>query len=72
MGLRLLLLPVAAGLSYEVLKASADKGSAFWRAVRAPGMALQSLTTREPDRGELEVAADSLVHLLEVEGGVFR
>lgn len=70
--LRLLLLPVAAGLSYEVLKASADKDNVFWRLVRAPGMALQSMTTREPDARELEVAADSLVHLLEVEGGVFR
>jgi uncharacterized protein YqhQ len=35
-------------------------------------MALQALTTREPDKGELEVAADSLVHLVEAERGVFR
>jgi uncharacterized protein YqhQ len=71
-GIRLLLLPVAAGLSYEVMKASADQGGLFWRAIRAPGMALQALTTREPDKGELEVAADSLVHLVEAERGVFR
>ena len=70
--LRLLLLPVAAGLSYEVLKTSADKQGVFWRVIRAPGMALQSLTTREPDRSELEVAADSLVHLVEAERGAFR
>jgi uncharacterized protein YqhQ len=71
-GIRLLLLPFAAGLSYEVLKASADKDSLFWRAIRAPGMILQSLTTREPDQGQLEVAANSLVHLVDVERGVFR
>ena len=70
--LRLLLLPVAAGLSYEVLKTSADKQGVLWRIIRAPGMALQSLTTREPDRSELEVAADSLVHLVEAERGAFR
>ena len=71
-GIRLALLPFAAGLSYEVLKASADKDNLFWRLIRAPGMGLQSLTTREPDQAELEVAADSLVHLVEVERGAFR
>jgi len=71
-GIRLLLLPVAAGMSYEVLKVSADRDSLIWRLIRAPGMALQSLTTREPDQGELEVAADSLVHLVEAERGAFR
>jgi uncharacterized protein YqhQ len=71
-GIRLLLLPFAAGMSYEVLKVSADKDNALWKLVRAPGMALQRLTTREPDEGELEVAADSLVHLAEAERGAFR
>lgn len=71
-GARLLLLPVAAGLSYEVLKASADKDNLMWRIIRAPGMALQRATTREPDQGELEVAALSLVHLEEAERGAFR
>ena len=71
-GLRLALLPLAAGLSYEVLKASADRDGLFWRIIRAPGMGLQSMTTSEPDRAQLEVAADSLIHLVEVEGGVFR
>ncbi|MGE5579824.1 MAG: DUF1385 domain-containing protein [Bacillota bacterium] len=69
---RLVLLPLAAGLSYEVLKLSADKTGFFWKVIRAPGMALQSMTTREPDKGELEVAATSLMHLVEVERGVFR
>jgi len=70
--IRLALLPLAAGLSYEVLKLSADKTGLFWRIIRAPGMALQSMTTREPDKAQLEVAATSLMHLVEVERGVFR
>lgn len=69
---RLLLMPVAAGMSYEVLKASAAHGSAFWRVIKAPGMGLQSLTTKEPDAGQLEVAADSLARLVEAERGGFR
>lgn len=71
-GLRLALLPLAAGLSYEVLKASADRDGLFWRMLRAPGMGLQSMTTSEPDHAQLQVAADSLIHLVEVERGVFR
>ncbi len=70
--IRLALLPFAAGLSYEVLKMSADKDNLFWRMLRAPGMALQSLTTREPSRAQLEVAAVSLVRLIEAEQVFFR
>lgn len=69
---RLVLLPLAAGLSYEVLKLSADRTGPLWRIIRAPGMALQAMTTREPDKDQLEVAATSLMHLVEVERGVFR
>lgn len=69
--LRLALLPVAAGLSYEVLKASANRTGFIWRALRAPGMGLQKLTTREPDQDQLQVAALSLAHLLEAERGAF-
>ncbi len=64
---RILLLPVVAGLSYEVLKLSAGRQGIFWRAIAAPGMALQALTTREPDSDQLEVAAESLAHLIEAE-----
>jgi uncharacterized protein YqhQ len=66
---RILLLPLVAGLSYEVLKLSAGRQGVFWRIIAAPGMALQILTTREPDTGQLEVAAESLAHLIEVERG---
>jgi len=55
-GLRLAMLPVVAGVSYEVLKLVAKKENALTRALRKPGMALQRLTTREPDDAMLEVA----------------
>ncbi|MBR0445245.1 MAG: DUF1385 domain-containing protein [Clostridia bacterium] len=53
---RLVFLPVVAGISYEVLRAAAASDGWLARAVRAPGLALQRLTTREPDLEMLEVA----------------
>jgi len=59
-GMRLLLLPAVAGISYEVLRLSARKTeSALFRAFMAPGLLLQRMTTREPDRSQLEVAIAS-------------
>ncbi|MGI6661982.1 MAG: DUF1385 domain-containing protein [Bacillota bacterium] len=69
---RLALLPLTAGLSYEFLKASATREGGFWRLLRAPGMGLQAMTTREPEPEQLEVAADSLARLVEAERGGFR
>lgn len=66
---RLLTLPLLAGLSYETLRASAERDGPFWRVIRAPGMMLQSMTTREPDSEQLVVAADSLARLIEAERG---
>lgn len=53
---RLVFIPLVAGISYEVLKAAAASDGWLARAVRAPGLALQYLTTREPDVDMLEVA----------------
>jgi uncharacterized protein YqhQ len=59
--LRVLLLPAVAGTSYEVLRLSAKHGrSGFFRALVAPGLLLQRLTTREPDLSQIEVAIASL------------
>ncbi len=59
--LRVLLLPAVAGISYEVLRLSAKRsGSGFFRALVAPGLLLQRLTTREPDLSQIEVAIASL------------
>ena len=53
---RVILLPVVAGISYEVLKGLAHSESKLCRILRTPGMQLQRLTTAEPDDGMLEVA----------------
>lgn len=53
---RLLFLPVVAGISYEVLKLAAASDGLVARIVRAPGMGLQYLTTREPEPAMIEVA----------------
>ncbi len=56
LALRIIFLPVVAGLSYEVLRFAARHDNWFTRIIRAPGMALQHLTTKEPTRDMLEVA----------------
>ena len=58
--LRLPLIPAIAGISYEVLRLSARKMRSPWfRALVAPGLWLQRLTTREPDVPQIEVAIAS-------------
>lgn len=56
----LALLPVVAGVSYEVLKGLAHSESGLARALRWPGLQMQRLTTRKPDKGMLEVAIVSM------------
>ena len=53
---RLALLPLVAGVSYEVLRLFAFADNAPVRVLRAPGLWLQRLTTREPDDEMIEVA----------------
>jgi len=64
---KLILLPVVAGLSYELLKWSSRHESALSRALRAPGMAMQRLTTREPDDAQLEVAIAAMKAVVEAQ-----
>jgi uncharacterized protein YqhQ len=68
---RVVLLPVVAGISYEFLKITGKyQKSLIVRALSAPGLWLQKLTTREPDEGQLEVAICALKKVLEVEEGL--
>lgn len=53
---KLLLLPVVAGVSYELLRALAKTDSRFLKIFKAPGLLLQRLTTREPEDGMVECA----------------
>ena len=65
---RVLGIPLIAGLSYEVIKLAGKYRRKRWvRAVMWPGLMLQNLTTREPDRSQLEVAIASLEAVLAVE-----
>jgi uncharacterized protein YqhQ len=53
---RLVFLPLVAGLAYEVLKLAAASDKLWARIIRAPGLGLQYLTTREPEQDMIEVA----------------
>lgn len=68
---RIILLPVVAGVSYEIIKLTGKNQDFFlWRWLSTPGKWLQKLTTREPDDGQLEVAINSLVAVLKEEAPV--
>lgn len=63
---RVLLMPLVAGVAYEVLKfTSRHLDSPAMRCAIAPGLWLQRLTTREPDDSQLEVALAALKKVLE-------
>ncbi len=69
-GSRVVLLPLIAGVSYEFLKWSAKNDqSPLVRLIIAPGLALQKLTTREPDDSQIEVAIRSMEEALAVNAG---
>ncbi|MCZ6614926.1 MAG: DUF1385 domain-containing protein [Chloroflexi bacterium] len=54
---RIVLIPVIAGVSYEVIRFSGKhQGNALVRAIMAPSLLLQLLTTRQPDDAQIEVA----------------
>ena len=65
--LKIALLPVVAGLSYELLKGLSKTNSWIFMPLKAPGLALQRITTREPDDQMLEVAITAFKTVLEME-----
>src|SRR6185437_16529410 len=73
---RIVLVPVVAGIAYELMRLGA--ANYRFRIVRwllAPGLALQGLTTREPDDSMIECAIAALRRVVqrdEVEGVVFE
>lgn len=65
---RIVLIPLIAALAYEFTYFGArHTGNSLVRAILAPGLWLQSLTTREPDDGQLEVAVSALKKVVELE-----
>jgi len=67
-GSRVVLIPLIAGVSYEVIRLSAKNIHRRWvRVLMRPGLLLQRLTTREPDLDQLEVAITSLRAVMSAE-----
>lgn len=62
---RLCLLPVIAGVSYEFIRLMSSQRSRWWSQVcLAPGLAMQRLTTREPEDDQIEVAIKAMEAVL--------
>ncbi len=65
---RIALMPVIAGVSYEIIRLSAKReGSLVFKLITAPGLWLQNITTKEPDDKQLEVAIFALKESLKLE-----
>lgn len=65
---RIALMPLVAGLSYEVIRYAAKKESgAIFKFMTLPGLWLQNITTQEPDGEQLEVAIKALDESLKLE-----
>ena len=54
--IRILLIPVIAGIAYEIIRLAGRSDNWLVRMISAPGLWLQGLTTKEPDEGMVEVA----------------
>jgi len=70
---RILALPLIAGLAYEVIRFAGRHGSnPVLRAILAPGLWLQRLTTRQPTLDQIEVSIRALREVLRLEGRMTR
>jgi uncharacterized protein YqhQ len=63
---RIVLLPLIAGISYEVIRYSAKHPGSLMRMVTFPGLMLQKITTKEPDKNQLATAIKALEEALSV------
>ena len=62
---RILLLPIIAGIAYEIIKISAKNiNNPIFKILTSPGLLLQKLTTKEPDNKQIEVAITALKNLV--------
>ena len=67
LAVKLLFLPVVAGISYEILKFLARSDCLLFRVLRAPGMLMQKLTTKQPTDDMLEVSLTAFKKVLEMD-----
>lgn len=66
--LRIALVPVIAGISYEIIRLAGRSDNLLVRIISAPGMLLQRLTTKEPDESMAEVAIKSVEAVFDWKG----
>jgi uncharacterized protein YqhQ len=65
---RVILIPLIAGVSYEIIKfAGRHEDNFLVRAIMSPGLALQWMTTKQPDTAQIEVAIVALEKIIELE-----
>ena len=64
---RIVLLPVIAGVSYELIRFAARKQGTLWASLVAPGLWLQKITTQEPSDDQLEIAIHALDRAMDLE-----
>jgi uncharacterized protein YqhQ len=67
MASRVVLLPVIAGLSYELIRFAAKRRGGLLAALTAPGLWLQRITTQPPSDGQTEVAIHALTGAMALE-----
>lgn len=67
--IRILLVPLVAGVSLEFVKLAVKHDNWFSRFITAPGLMFQAFTTREPDDSQIEVAIAAFMEVLPVEEG---
>ncbi|HUG30686.1 MAG TPA: DUF1385 domain-containing protein [Candidatus Limnocylindria bacterium] len=70
-GSRLLLIPVIAGIGYEILRFGArHRANPIVKAIMAPGILVQMITTKQPSDDQIEVAIVSMQQALEADGDI--
>jgi uncharacterized protein YqhQ len=66
-GIRIALLPVIAGVSYEIIRYAAKHRGSLFAVMTAPGLWLQRITTQPPDDRQVECAITALDRAMELE-----
>src|SRR5207245_9477503 len=66
-GIRIALLPVIAGISYEIIRFAAKNRGSLFALMTAPGLWLQRITTQPPSDDQVECAITALDHAMALE-----
>ena len=66
-GIRIALLPLIAGVSYEIIRYAAKHRGSLFALMTAPGLWLQRITTQPPDDSQVECAIAALDHAMDME-----